>query len=264
MRVKYQDIRPDVLIYWREKMRIYLDPGHGAGDPGAVKYVNERDAALVIGLACRAYLEAAGVSVRMSRVDNDRTIDTPHRAKEANGWKADYYVSIHLNAGGGDGEEIYHSISYGEGRELAADIEYQIKQLGQNSRGLKTRTNADGSDHFNVIRLTNMPAVIVECAFVDNKKDSKIIDEVHEQEKFGYAIAKGILERQRGTKRIYKTLATLNLHSTAAISGEIMHKVPKGTLIAGKAYGSWIKVTYKGTTGYIRLKTSTREYSEVL
>ena len=63
-----------------------------------------------------------------------------------------------------------------------------------NSRGMKTKLNSTGKDYYAFIRDTNPPAVIVECAFIDNKEDVKVIDTVEEQKEFGVAYAKGILK----------------------------------------------------------------------
>lgn len=173
--------------------KVYLDPGHGGHDNGAVKYVTEDKVNLVMALACRDYLVANGVTVKMSRTSDVGTSITK-MANEANKWDADYVVSIHNNAGGGDGFEAYHSINGGKGKTLASNIEAEVKKIGQNSRGLKTKKNSSGADYFGMIRLTNAPAVILEGAFVDNKKDVKIIDTKVEQQAFGYAYARGILK----------------------------------------------------------------------
>lgn len=174
--------------------KVYLDPGHGGSDSGAVKYVNERNVNLVMALACRDYLTAHGVDVKMSRTSNSTGTSINSMAKEANNWGADYVVSIHNNAGGGDGFEVYHTIGGGKGKTLAANIEAEVKKIGQNSRGLKTKKNSSGTDYFGMIRLTNAPAVICEGFFVDNGTDVKIADTVAEQKAFGYAYAKGILK----------------------------------------------------------------------
>lgn len=172
--------------------KVYIDPGHGGSDSGAVKYLNEKKINLVEGLACRDYLKANGVSVKMSRTtDKDTSISSTCTA--ANKWGADLAVSIHNNAGGGDGFEIYHSVNGGKGKALAKNIEAEVKKIGQNSRGLKTRKGSNG-DYYGFIRMTDMPAVICEGVFVDNKTDVKIADTVAEQKAFGYAYARGILK----------------------------------------------------------------------
>ena len=92
------------------------------------------------------------------------------------------------------------------GFEIAKNVLDEIVKIGQNSRGLKTKLGTNGKDYFGFIREVNAPSVIVECAFVDNKTDIKIIDTTAEQKKMGVAIAKGILK----TLGIaYKTQATV-------------------------------------------------------
>lgn len=173
--------------------KVYLDPGHGGTDNGAVKYVTEDKVNLVMALACRDELVRHGVEVKMSRTSDVGTSITK-MCNEANAWGADLAVSIHNNAGGGDGFEAYHHYKGGKGKTLAANIEAEVKAIGQNSRGLKTKRNAAGLDYFGFIRLTNMPGIIVEGAFVDNAKDVQIIDTEAEQKAFGVAYAKGILK----------------------------------------------------------------------
>ena len=172
--------------------KVFLDPGHGGSDPGAVKYLRESKVNLVKGLACRDYLKANGVSIKMSRT-TDKNTNLNSICAAANKWGADIAVSFHNNAGGGDGFEAYCSINGGEGRELAKCIEAEVKKIGQNSRGVKTKKGKNG-DYYGFIRMTNMPAVICEGVFVDNKTDVKIADTVAEQKEFGYAYARGILK----------------------------------------------------------------------
>ena len=174
--------------------RVYIDAGHGGSDPGAVKYIVERDVNLVMALACRDYLNANGVSTKMSRTSNSTDTSIGSMEREANNWGADVVVSIHNNAGGGDGFEVYHTVGGGIGKTLAQNIEAEVKKIGQNSRGLKTRRDTDGTDYYGMIRLTEAPAVICEGVFVDNAADVQIADTMEEQKAFGYAYARGILK----------------------------------------------------------------------
>lgn len=174
--------------------KVYIDPGHGGSDPGAVKYIVERNVNLVMALACRDYLNANGVSTKMSRTSNSTDTSINSMAREANSWGADLVVSIHNNAGGGDGFEVYHTVNGGKGKTLAQNIEAEVKKIGQNSRGLKTRKDVDGTDYYGMIRLTDAPAVICEGVFVDNATDVQIADTAAEQKTFGYAYARGVLK----------------------------------------------------------------------
>ena len=179
-----------------KEYKVYMGIGHGGSDPGAVANgIEEEDAALVIGTAATAELERHGVKVMQSRT-KDVTKSVSEKVKECNNYKPNLAADIHLNAGGGDGAEVYHSINGGTGKELANNILLEIKAIGQNSRGAKTRKGNNG-DYYGFIRETNCPAVIVECAFLDNKTDVQIIDTVAEQNAMGVAIAKGFL-RQLG------------------------------------------------------------------
>ena len=103
-------------------------------------------------------------------------------------------MEIHNNAGGGDGGEVFYSHLGGKGKTLAENILAEIVKVGQNSRGIKTRVNSQGKDYYGFIRQTSCPAVIVECAFVDNAQDLKILATEGDRQKMGEAIAKGVLK----------------------------------------------------------------------
>jgi N-acetylmuramoyl-L-alanine amidase len=191
--------------------KVFLGVGHGGKDPGAVANgFEEADLNLSIALACQAELVRHGVTVGMSRT-KDESDDLKEEIKECNAFKPDLAVDIHNNAGGGDGAEAYHQHSGGISKTLAVNILGEIVQIGQNSRGAKTRKNSRGKDYYGFIRQTDAPAVIVECAFVDNAKDIKIIDTAAEQKNMGIAIAKGIL----------KTLGIDWKQQTAATTGKL-------------------------------------------
>lgn len=173
--------------------KVFIGVGHGGSDPGASKYIVEKDANLVMAKACRDYLKSYGVSVKMSRTkDEDDPISEV--VKECNKFNPDLAVDIHNNAGGGDGFEAIHSINGGEGKKLAKNIETEVKKIGQNSRGLKTKVNSTGADYFAFIRDVKCPSVILEGVFVDNANDVKIADTTKELKAFGKAYAKGILK----------------------------------------------------------------------
>ena len=168
--------------------KVFLSAGHGGTDPGAVAYgMEEEDINLQILLSCKAELERHGVTVIASRLkdENDGVRD---EVKEANASGATLAVSIHTNAGGGDGFEAYYWSLNEKDKKLAGLCEKYVKALGQNSRGLKT------GDHLYWCRNTKMTSCLVEVFFIDNDKDNDIGDTVAEQNAFGVAFAKAILE----------------------------------------------------------------------
>ena len=175
-------------------MKVFIGVGHGGSDPGAVaNNTKEKDLNLSIALACRDVLERHGVSVKMSRT-KDENDPLSEEIKECNAYGPDLAVEIHNNAGGGDGGEVFYSHLGGKGKTLAENILAEIVKVGQNSRGIKTRVNSQGKDYYGFIRQTSCPAVIVECAFVDNATDLKILATEGDRQKMGEAIAKGVLK----------------------------------------------------------------------
>lgn len=174
--------------------KVYIGVGHGGSDPGAVANgIKEKDVNLEVALACYAFLVKHGVSVKISRT-KDAEVWIEKRVKDANAFGADLAIDIHHNAGGGDGAEVYHTKYLGKGATLARNILTEMQLIGQNSRGAKIKKNAQDNDYFAFVRDTTMPAVLCECAFLDNKTDVKIIDTKAERIKMGEAIAKGILK----------------------------------------------------------------------
>lgn len=175
-------------------MKVFIGVGHGGSDPGAVANgVKEKDLNLSIALACRDMLKSHGVSVKMSRT-KDENDPLSEEIKECNTYDPDLAVDIHNNAGGGDGAEVFYHHGGGKSKSLAENILAEIVKVGQNSRGAKVRKNSNGKDYYGFIRETSAPAVIVECAFVDNATDLKILASDSQKKMMGEAIAKGILK----------------------------------------------------------------------
>lgn len=174
--------------------KVFIGVGHGGSDPGAVaNNLKEKDLNLKIATACRDELESYGIKVKLSRTkDENDTIES--EISECNKFSPDLALDIHNNAGGGDGAEVYYYSGGGTSKTLAKNILSEIVALGQNSRGIKLKLNKNGTDYFGFIREVAAPSVIVECAFVDNKTDVKIIDSATEQKAMGKAIAKGVLK----------------------------------------------------------------------
>lgn len=87
-----------LAIKAHKKMRIVVDPGHGGKDPGAVrsKY-REKDWNLAVGKELARLLEKGGFEVKITR-STDVFIALSERSKIANNFKADLFVSVHVNS----------------------------------------------------------------------------------------------------------------------------------------------------------------------
>ena len=190
--IGYIDYGP--ILEVKELKKVFLGVGHGGKDPGAVANgLRESDINLSVAQFCKEELEKYNIRVLLSRyTDEDDSL--AEEIKECNEFDPDIAIDIHTNAGGGDGFEVYHHSLGCNSKRLANFVEAEAKKLN-NSRGVKTRlSDSTGKDYYGFIRDTNPPAIIVECAFIDNKEDVKVIDEVEEQKAFGIAYARGILK----------------------------------------------------------------------
>lgn len=164
--------------------KIFINPGHCIGkDAGACgNGLQEAEVALNISKRVQAYLQAVGYDVKLFYFDGLQQI-----CDDANAWGADLFVSIHCNAANSTarGTETFYAGS-DEGRKLAESVQAQIiSKVGTVGRGVKL-------NGFYVIKYTNMPAVLVETAFIDNADDAKLL--VEREDDFARAIACGITD----------------------------------------------------------------------
>lgn len=169
-------------------MKIILNAGHtkrGAGS-GAVGYIKESEETRKVVSHIKYYLEGKGHEVVLANVDTaiSQSMYLYSVARKANKHPdADLFVSVHFNAGGGQGCECL--TWKGKKTVPAVAICEELNKLGLRNRGIK-----DGSDLY-VISKTKAPAVLVECCFVDNKKDVNLYKKLGSR--VAQAITRGIL-----------------------------------------------------------------------
>lgn len=173
-------------------MKIYIDPGHGGSDPGALgpTGLQEKDINLNIASKVRQILEDHGVVAILTRKDDTR-VDLASRVKMANDDKADYFVCIHTNSGPSPkatGTEIFAFPNSNLGTELANNIQRAlVAEINLPNRGVKYKD-------FYVLKNTKMPAVLVEVAFINNPEEEKLLRDEKFLYKASLGISKGILE----------------------------------------------------------------------
>lgn len=161
--------------------KVIIDIGHHNNDTGAcANGLREVDLNVQIAKECVEQLKRHGVQVITTSGTLQNRINVEHKEQPC------LFVSIHNNAGGGDGFEVLVYSKAEPQLTLAKNLEKELLTLN-NSRGIKER-----KDLF-VLSKTLCPACLVECAFIDSK-DVECIDELEEQQAFGKAIAKGILK----------------------------------------------------------------------
>src|SRR5690625_3366908 len=152
-------------------IKIFIDAGHGGSDPGAVSGgLKEKDLTLYIAKKIQQYLgDYKNVVIKLSRT-GDKYLTLKERTKMANDWGADFFFSVHINAGGGTGIESHiHNENY-----TKEEIKFQNIIHSHIANGLKSdsvRDRGKKKANFHVVRETKMSAMLFEYLFIDNKTD---------------------------------------------------------------------------------------------
>lgn len=150
-------------------MIIGINDGHTLGGPGsgATGYLNESNETRNVGRELRNIFVKNGHQVINCTVDKaaSQSAYLSKAVQLANNQKLDYFISIHFNAGGGKGVEVY---TY-EGRQFADALEVcaNISKLGFTNRGVKKGTG------LYVVRKTKAKSMLIEVCFVDTQSDAK-------------------------------------------------------------------------------------------
>jgi len=186
-------------------VKVYVDVGHGErGDPGAVsgRFI-EHQMNIKVAHAFANRMQQHGWEVKVEQGN----MEMGDSARAANRYGADLLLSFHFNAGGGDRGEVIYSWESGA-LELANVVAEGLKKVGQTVvKVYKSKANSSGTaEYFGILRVSKMPAVIVEPCFIDNPVDRQIADTDEELRDIGYCIADALVEYYGGEEMIYKTL----------------------------------------------------------
>lgn len=164
-----------------------LDPGHGGDDAGAIGVNGRKESDIVLEavLEAKRHLERNGETVLLTR-ESDIFIDPRGRFDIANNWKADYFVSFHMNSLSDNlitGTEIFLFGKENKTEKLTKFIRDEVlSNLKSDDRGIKQA-------NFSVLKETKMPAVLIKADFLSNEEVAKTFN----SKKYGYMVAKGCL-----------------------------------------------------------------------
>ena len=196
-----EDIRALTSLQGRT---ITIDPGHGGSDAGAIgpTGVMEKNVTLRISNELRRLLVAQGATVYMTRTTDtevspkhDKATDIEElqaRCDIANKNGSDVFISIHNDSfsnGAARGTTgYYYSLGSKKSRDLADKVRLGvIEQIGTQSRGTQ-------SCNFYVLKHTDMPATLIEVAFISNPEEEKLLDSEDGVRKAAQGIADGIAD----------------------------------------------------------------------
>lgn len=189
---------------------VVVDAGHGGHDGGAVSHgVIEKKLSLDIAKRLKQELEKAGVRVVMTRHD-DTYLTLDERAVFTSRYKADAFVSVHLNTDGegsdAEGIETYYAATTPLSARQLVSAEAQAKKEGPTAsaefasvvqrmvcsttkagnRGTKARDYA-------VVARAACPAVLVECGFITSATESVLIKQAEYRDQLAGGIARGVV-----------------------------------------------------------------------
>ncbi len=196
----------------RDNKLIVIDPGHGGFDPGKVGVNDalEKDVNLSISFKLKTALEKEGYEVLLTRTTDTglntktdkskKSSDMRNRVKIINDAKPFLAISIHQNSYTSEGvkgaQVFYHKLS-DEGKVLADIIQEQIKtEINDGNKRM-----AKANDNYYMLKKSECPLVIVECGFLSNNAEAKLLVDEAYQEKIANAIVNGVKKYSEQSNR---------------------------------------------------------------
>ncbi len=182
---------------------VVIDAGHGGLDGGSVGVstgVVESDLNLSYALNLAKQLKQMNIGVVLTRANSEGLYDqnsTNHKRSEMKKRKqiidesgADIVVSIHMNSfrnQSSKGAMTFYNKQNERGKNLANCIQFQLSNQLENAK-----KQANNGDYY-ITNCTSLPAVIVECGFLSNPDEEKLLQTKEYENKVCYAILCGIL-----------------------------------------------------------------------
>lgn len=186
-----------------EKTCIVIDAGHGGTDPGkiGINGKKEKDINLQIAKELKKKLEKEGIEVVMTRESdeglynsssrNKKVDDMKKRCKIIDEAKPVFTISIHQNSYPEEyvkGAQVFYYGQSQEGKELAEILqESMVQQLDK-----ENHRTAKANESYYLLKKTESPTVIVECGFLSNSEEAKLLADKDYQKKVAEAIHTGI------------------------------------------------------------------------
>ena len=184
------------------KAHIVLDPGHGGFDPGKVGTAGtlEKDINLAISLKLKEMLVKSGYTVTMTRQKDEALCEQNASRKKVSDWNArldliqkeepELTVSIHQNSysAGTKGAQVFYYSQSEEGHRLARVLQETLKEeIGDGNHRVEK-----ANDSYYMLKKSQGPFVIVECGFLSNPEEEKLLNSEDYQKKMAKALAEGI------------------------------------------------------------------------
>lgn len=202
-------VHKDEVDRANDKIFIIIDPGHGGMDSGAVNQYGENEAPINLQISkyLMAFLDSTGFEVEMTRYDSrglynesahttireKKNEDLHNRIKIINESKADLVISVHLNSFTQSqyyGAQTFYKNKCEQSKTAAEIIQHNLRNILDKNNDRVPQSKRD----VKVIDNSNIPIVLVECGFVSNAEEGKLLSTPMYQEKVAWAIYAGIIE----------------------------------------------------------------------
>ncbi len=187
----------------KPKYTIVIDAGHGGRDGGTVGKetgVTESELNLQYALELKSLCQQFGFEVVLTRSTMDGLYDesAPNKKKSEmekrksiiNGSNADIMISLHMNAfplSSSEGAQVFYAKSSGLGFELAKSVQTSLSQNFESARDY-----VSVGDYF-VLNYSTIPACLVECGFLSNPKEERLLQTKEYRQSFCYSLLYGIV-----------------------------------------------------------------------
>ena len=175
--------------------KIMVDAGHGpntAGKRSPDGTLREFSFNAAVANKLEKLLSTEGYSVIFSH-GRLRDVGLSERISMANTLEVDAFVSIHANAFGNTWNDAHGIETYTclQPSETSVKMAICVQQAMLLRTGGKNRGVKKGD--FAVLRETKMPAILVECGFMTNKKEANLLKSSAYQHQCAQAITFGLL-----------------------------------------------------------------------
>jgi len=183
---------------------VVLDAGHGGIDGGVTGVntgVKESDLNLAVVRKIEKCLTDAGINVVLTRktdgglygiaVGSFKSRDMKKRKEIIEKAKPNVVISIHMNkfpVSTRRGAQVFYKNTSSSGKALANNVQNALNDIEE-----AVRSFSPLSGDYYILNCTEYPSIIVECGFLSNAEDEKLLSDDVYQEKLAYTIFKGII-----------------------------------------------------------------------
>lgn len=182
---------------------VVIDAGHGGQDGGVVGVesgVTEAEINLLVAYTLKSKFEERGVKVIMTREDKSvlgtekggKKEDFNKRREIILSAKPDAVISVHQNKfpdSSRRGAQVFYNSMNVRGKALAEAVQQNLNVLNEKEVG---RSFSSLKGDYYILNCSDYPSCIIECGFLSNREDEKLLTSTEYRDKLAEAIVGGV------------------------------------------------------------------------